>query len=226
MDFKTLYSDSLLKPYFLKWLRINEYDLYFKGKNPLRLEGKYIPDPGFVVMLPYPESYETVKKWYESGNNYWQDILNYTFLGMNDPDAEKRFDAEINKELENHPSDTVLCNIKNKLSGLCTPYSIGKVVKLLESNIEFTELIKGKPRFSFRCALLSNLENSMAIHGVDIPVTIYNTDEIRGADDIDTWNYRLKKHLPEIKVLAEKLKTKIRSEQLYWMKDMPFYKGI
>lgn len=145
---------------------------------------------------------------------------------MNDPDAEKRFDAEINKELENHPSDTVLCNIKNKLSGLCTPYSIGKVVKLLESNIEFTELIKGKPRFSFRCALLSNLENSMAIHGVDIPVTIYNTDEIRGADDIDTWNYRLKKHLPEIKVLAEKLKTKIRSEQLYWMKDMPFYKGI
>lgn len=196
------YRDSAISVY------LGRYIEYFKGEHK-------VPDQAIIIhsYLAYPESYNIIKHWWvESGRPTERNEYFIPLVRMGDPEARELYDNRIKQCVKTNGETPSIMIIDGELRELWDSYSVAKMIELLKVDMIYNPL-EDNPQ-PYNCWVLSYLLNDFEAHSIDV-------GKVKTSDPCDVQ----KKHLPEIKVAAQKLIEKYKAEEYYWMKNMPFYQG-
>lgn len=198
------YRDSAISVY------VNRYIESYKGEHE-------VPDKAITLhsYLAYPEGYAIIKKlWDESGRPTERNEYFIPLVRMGDPDARELYDNRIKQLVKTYGGIPGIVYIDGELNELRNSYSVSKFIELLKVNTHYVAMSDGDPGMPYNCYVINYLLGGILTYSIDI-------GKVKTSDPCDVQ----KKHLPEIKAAAKKLIEKYKAEELYWMKNMPFYKG-
>lgn len=209
-DLKLKYKDSIISKREI---------LYRKGKD----FHNYYPPIKILVLMRYPEVYDTVKKWSkQSETNYFLGDLLY----FNDPDAKKEYDKIMEDVLKDTPA-----NFGGYIFNIETAYTFKAAYKLLEIDKTVEFVSRGQYEIgdiggSYNCVFVNNLIEIFERYNINISNEILTKKKqywSNSKSKIDICAL-YKKFRPEIKIhIGEVIKIREKEEE-DWMIDMPFYK--
>jgi len=209
-DLKLKYKDSIISKREI---------LYRKGKD----FHNYYPPIKILVLMRYPEVYNTVKEWSKKAeNNYFLEELLY----FNDPDAKKEYDRIMEGVLKDTPA-----NFGGYIFNVETAYTFKAAYKLLEVDKKVEFVSRGEYETAdigsfYNCVFANNLIEIFERYNIKISneILMKKTQHWSNSkSDIDICAL-YKKFRPEIKIhISEVIKIREKEEE-DWMKNMPFYK--
>ena len=197
------YRDSAISVY------VNRYIEDYKGEHK-------VPDRAIIIhsYLAYPESYTIIKQWWdESGRKTERSDYFIPLVRMGSPDAQELYDNRIKQLVKTNGEIPGIMIIDGELYELRSSYAISKIIELLKVRMVYNPL-EDNPQ-PYNCFVINYLLNDFFAHSIEV-------DKVKTNTPCDVQ----KKYLPEIKAAAKKLIEKYKTEELYWMRNMPFYKSL
>ena len=169
----------------------------------------------FHSSLAYPESYVIIRKlWKETGegmdNMYFMPLIK-----LGDPEAQKLYDQKIKDIVKMNGLPEGMNKIYSELKELGNSYSISKMKELLKVDQNFVKFSDGDQGEPFRCVVFKYLIDEILSNSIALDKSI------RG-------NVSCKEYLEHSKEVTDATKELVKiykQKELYWMKNMPFYKG-
>jgi hypothetical protein len=202
-DLFSKYRDSAISFHIAKFKDCRDAKKIILPKESIELHSKF----------HYVEAYKIIRDlWVNEENKGKNNIYFLPLLHMGDPDAQNKYDTIIRKFVETNgkvggdPMEIIYFLTYHRSS-----YSLSKIIELLSVNLPIQK-ISDDPSAPFNCIILNFLIGDI----------IYNKIKIKyDASEITKCNTS-QKNLYIIKTAAMELIKKYKSEEHYWMKNMPF----
>ncbi|MDR7212233.1 hypothetical protein [Flavobacterium piscis] len=198
-------------------------------KKKVRNFKNYFPPTQLLVLLKYPEVYNTIKKW--SIQDTKQDFFN-ELLSFNDPDAQKIYDARVKEFIRSNGESENFAKINLPIYAVGTSFTYKKAIDLLKiskqiepmaTHIQTSEgSIKSNEYITYNCYLAKILVRKIIYKKIKMEdyflkkIAIIN----EGVDDNGICNFYIE-NISAIKKATNVLVSEVEKGEEYWMRNMP-----
>lgn len=186
-------------------------------ETTIRRDGLPFPQPfaiEFHSKLAYRESYEKIKSFWQEDSEAEDSPFYIPLVYMGDPKARALFDQHILNVVKSNGDNINLNRLLGFLEGeLRGSYGIEKSLELLTVDKKIALFSGDDEVIPFNCLILKFLVSQILYYKISIDNSVAKMDPCKAYTT----------HSEKIKEAGQRLIEYLRTQELYWMSNMPFY---